>query len=55
MQGPVICISFERPVGRQEKSATGHFSRHKSIRRNNFATAEDVVDHIRALRDEWDD
>ena len=33
----------------------GHFSRFKHIRRNNFATAEDVVAHIRALRDEWDD
>lgn len=33
----------------------GHFSRFKHLRRNNFATAEDVVAHIRALRDEWDD
>ena len=45
----------QAPAGRQDKSTMGHFSRHKSIRRNNFATAEDVVAHIRALRDEWDD
>jgi hypothetical protein len=38
-----------------QPNVPGHFSRFKHLRRNNFATAEDVVAHIRALRDEWDD
>ena len=45
----------ERPENRKaiSKSGDGHFSRHKHIRRNTFKTAEDIEDHLRALRDEW--
>jgi hypothetical protein len=32
---------------------TGHFSRFKHLRKNRFKTAEEIEDHIRALRDEW--
>lgn len=32
----------------------GHFSRFKHLRRTHFASAEEIVAHIRALRDEWD-
>jgi hypothetical protein len=35
-------------------AAGGHFSRWKHLRRSHFATTDEVVDHIRALRDEWD-
>jgi DNA-binding transcriptional regulator YdaS (Cro superfamily) len=31
----------------------GHFSRHKHLRRSHFGSAEEIEDHIRALRDEW--
>jgi hypothetical protein len=32
----------------------GHFSRFKHLRRAHFASSEEIVAHIRALRDEWD-
>jgi hypothetical protein len=35
------------------KSARGHFSRHQHIRRDRFRTAEEIEEHIRALREEW--
>jgi hypothetical protein len=31
-----------------------HFGRFKRLRRTHFASAEEIVDHVRALRDEWD-
>ena len=34
--------------------ADGQFSRWKALRRAHFASVEEVVDHVRALRDEWD-
>jgi hypothetical protein len=47
----------EHEVQRRGEEATGsgvgHFSRHKHIRRDRFRTAEEIQDHIRALRDEW--
>jgi hypothetical protein len=36
-----------------KKSATGHFSRHKHIRRDRFRTAGEIEEHICALREEW--
>ena len=36
-----------KPVG------TGHFSRFKHLRRDRFKTAEEIEEHISALRDEW--
>jgi hypothetical protein len=33
---------------------TGQFSRWKPLRRTHFATSEEIVDHVRGLRDEWD-
>jgi DNA-binding transcriptional regulator YdaS (Cro superfamily) len=41
--------------GSDKPTEGGHFSRHKSIRRNHFVTAADVEAHIEALRAEWDD
>jgi hypothetical protein len=35
------------------KPAAGHFSRFKHLRRMHFRSAEEIEDHIRALRDEW--
>jgi hypothetical protein len=32
----------------------GHFSRFKHVRRENFASAEEITEHISALRDEWE-
>lgn len=32
----------------------GQFSRWKPLRRNHFATSEEIVDHVRGLREEWD-
>lgn len=34
-------------------SGAGHFSRHKHVRRNHFKTAEEIEEHIHALREEW--
>ncbi|MFK8253796.1 hypothetical protein [Ancylobacter terrae] len=34
--------------------SSGHFSRFKHLRRSRFASAEEIDDHIRALREEWD-
>ena len=38
---------------RGEPGATGHFSRHKQVRRHRFKSAEEIEEHIRALREEW--
>jgi DNA-binding transcriptional regulator YdaS (Cro superfamily) len=32
---------------------SGHFSRFKHLRRSHFATAEQIDEHVDALRDEW--
>jgi hypothetical protein len=31
----------------------GHFSRYRYIRRDHFKTADEIEEHIRALREEW--
>lgn len=46
-------LETERRSERNEQSATGHFSRHKYARRNNFNSADEIEEHIRALREEW--
>jgi len=38
----------------ESSNRTGHFSRWKHLRRTHFASSEEIVEHIRALRDEWD-
>lgn len=43
----------QQPKPAAAGNATGHFSRHKHIRRPNFRTAEEIEEHIRALREEW--
>jgi hypothetical protein len=35
-------------------SSSGHFSRFKHLRRGNFASSAEIVEHVRALREEWD-
>jgi hypothetical protein len=35
------------------KPAAGHFSRFKHLRCMHFRSAEEIEDHIRALREEW--
>ena len=53
------------PGGLAEEAATaapeppvdaesGQFSRWKPLRRTHFATGEEVAEHVRALRSEWD-
>lgn len=39
--------------GPSETLGTGHFSQFKHLRRNHFGTAEEIEDHICALREEW--
>lgn len=46
-------LETERRRERNEQPATGHFSRHKHVRRNNFNSADEIEEHIRALREEW--
>lgn len=36
------------------KPGLGHFSRYYHLRRANYTSADAVVAHVRALRDEWD-
>jgi hypothetical protein len=45
-----------KPKSSEAKPATqeGHFSRFKQLRRPHFASGEEIVAHIRALREEWD-
>ena len=39
----------EPPFGR------GHFSRFRHLARDNFHGMDEIVAHVRALRDEWDE
>ncbi len=40
-----------RPVGDQDG---GHFSRFFHLRGSHFTSSEEIVEHVRSLRDEWD-
>lgn len=42
----------ENPSG--SGNGGGQFSRWKPLRRTHFASTEEIVDHVRALREEWD-
>ena len=35
-------------------AAAGQFSRWKALRRSHFAAADEIVEHVEALRSEWD-
>jgi hypothetical protein len=43
----------ERRDGEQASGPSGHFSRYKHLRRGDFKSADEIEDHIRALREEW--
>ncbi|MEP9379618.1 hypothetical protein ABLE91_23105 [Aquabacter sp. CN5-332] len=51
-----VVLETEAPEGAPPSgdSGAGHFSRWQHLRRDHFDTPQDIVDHIRALRDEWD-
>jgi len=38
----------------ENQASQGQFSRWKHLRRSHFTTTEEIVDHISALRSEWD-
>jgi hypothetical protein len=38
----------------KEPRETGHFTRWKHVRRANFASIDEINEHVSALRDEWD-
>ena len=45
------------PADRAPRTAAegnGQFSRWKAVRRPHFASMDEIVDHVRALRDEWE-
>ena len=42
------------PESGSDAADTGHFTRWKHLRRAHFASGEEVAEHIRALREEWD-
>jgi hypothetical protein len=52
-----VRVVVEDVRGEQEprRPPTGHFSRFKHLRRSHFTSSAEVVDHVRALRDEWRD
>lgn len=39
---------------RSPEVSAGHFSRWRHLRRREFESSEEIIDHVRALRDEWD-
>jgi hypothetical protein len=49
---PSVESGRDRPPGNEDGS--GQFSRWKPLRRTHFASTEEIVDHVRALREEWD-
>jgi hypothetical protein len=64
MAGPAGFAEEERPYKAADRSSEpessndtgrgeGHFSRHKHLRRAYFNTAQEIEDHISALREEW--
>ncbi len=48
-----VTVSLEEEAS-DPSPAAGHFTRWKHLRRAEFLTTEEIVDHVRALRDEWD-
>lgn len=47
-------VVVESEAGPAPAPGEGHFSRWRHLRRTRFRDAEEIVAHIRALRDEWD-
>jgi hypothetical protein len=45
---------FVPTLRRDPEEDTGHFSRFRHLQRSTFASSEEIVEHIRALREEWD-
>ncbi|MFG1412709.1 MAG: hypothetical protein ABII76_09695 [Pseudomonadota bacterium] len=35
-------------------ASAGHFTKWQNARRSHFESSEEIVAHVRALRDEWD-
>lgn len=53
-EGPAAMTNKEAEQAPSSKKAqAGHFSRHKTAQRARFHSAEEIEDHIRALREEW--
>jgi hypothetical protein len=48
------CEGKAGAVPANDELADGQFSRWKHLRRSHFATMEEIVEHVRALREEWD-
>jgi hypothetical protein len=49
---PAAISTADRPRS-GAKAGTGHFSRYRHLRRSRFQSAEEIEDHVRALREEW--
>lgn len=47
-------IGTERQLPAETHQGSGQFSRWKPLRRTHFGTIEEIVEHVRALRSEWD-
>jgi hypothetical protein len=53
-QAPGFAEQEAAPIEpRQAEQGQGHFSRHKHARCQHFRSAEEIEDHLRALREEW--
>jgi YdaS antitoxin of YdaST toxin-antitoxin system len=46
--------SRDAPFRPEEKRLTRHFSRFWHLRKSHFDSGEEIVAHVRALREEWD-
>jgi DNA-binding transcriptional regulator YdaS (Cro superfamily) len=47
-------VAFDDNAASASERSPDHFSRFKHLRRALFSSKEEVEDHVRALRDEWD-
>ncbi|MDJ0447740.1 hypothetical protein [Methylocystis sp. JR02] len=50
-----ITIEIEEELGPQKTAEKDWFSRYERLRRSTFHSLEEVNEHVRAMRDEWDD
>lgn len=50
-----ITIEIEEELDRPNPAEKDWFSRYERLRRSTFHSLEEVNEHVRAMRDEWDD
>lgn len=54
LREPATAASYDAQQPRESSAEMGQFSRWKRLRRTHFTTLGEIVDHVSALRSEWD-